>query len=241
MKPLTLHLLILALRLATSASAACLTTKVPKTLAWNFRASTHPRAPAPPPISYFNLTSPGRGYAWREIVFKEQGSENDVTRPILLENDQDWKVVNCSSYFLPGDLGRQGCTSPDLALLAPPGGGRLGSLGPKGVWAVYQLVEFRITPVGPGTGDLQGEVQGWKENGGKVDMKFTIKNSQPGYRVKLTGKWESIVQWQVKLRSARSYTPEVGFVLDDVVSIESPPLPPGFVWLDLMVYIVGDR
>ena len=228
MKSLILQSLILAPFLVTSASAACQTTKVKKTLAWTYFVTGGPLGAPPPPLNYRNLTSPGRGYAWRERV--QPSFDFDVTRPILLENDQDWKIVNCSSYFPPGDLGRQGCTSPDLALLAPPGGGKLGALDPKGVWAVYELLEFRITPVGPGTGDLQGEVQGWNENGGKVDMQFTIKNSQPGYRVKLTaGKWGSIVQWQVKLRSARSYTPEVGFVLDDVVSIGSTLPPPSGV------------
>ena len=222
MKSQILQALILAPLLVASASSACVKTKVNKTLAWNYVVYGGQSN-----INYFNLTSPGRGYAWRERVYNAVDWEYDVTRAILLENDQNWRLINCTAYFPPGAAARQGCTSPDLALLAPAGGGKLGALGPEDVWAVYELLEFRITPIADDTlgdvvGDVEGEVQGWKEDGGTVSMQFRIRGVQPGYRVTMSdGRWDSIVQWQVKLRNPHSYG-EVGFVIDDVVSNGSP-------------------
>lgn len=229
MKSLIRQVLVLAPLLVTAASSACLTEKVRKTLTWNF--SVNRIQGRPQPIDYRNLTAPGRGWVWREILTST--GRYDVSLPILFENEQDWKLVNCTAYFAPGDSGRGGCTSPDLALLAPPGGGKLGVLAHKGLWAVYELDEFRITPVGNAEGDLDGEVQGWKEDGGRVDMQFRIEGVQPGYRVELGEGWDSIVQWKVKLWNPHSHA-EVGFVLDDVVSKWMTPFE--VIWLDLTGY-----
>ncbi|KAL0631378.1 hypothetical protein Q9L58_009750 [Maublancomyces gigas] len=162
-----------------------------------------------------------------------------MSKPILFENDQGWKVINCTYYYPAGNPAREGCTSPDFAILNTPGGGigdgpldkgRIGTLNKlaypaQSVWAVYDLIEFRLTPVvDPKYYDemITVEVFGWKEDGSKTEtMRFHIKGSETGYKVSTPyGTWNNILQWQVRVwwsAGSRETREDFPYIIDDMV------------------------
>ena len=195
---------------------SCETEKIRTTLTWSY-------SPFSGQPTEHDLVSAGSGYAWRERLLNSIGL--DVTRPILFENSQRWKTVNCGVYFRDGERARNGCGNgtADIGLLGHAGKGRIGSLrGPPGVWAVYDLFEFKITPVVDG--EARGEVRGWTESGEQVKTKeFKVEAGEARHTVALPkGEWDRILQWQVMVRVGGV---EVGFLIDDVVSRAWPLVP----------------
>lgn len=71
---------------------------------WNFYLSGG-RGPDPPVTSY-DLVTPGRGFAWREPYGHDVSDH--VSKPILFKNDQGWKVINCTYYYAADDPARKG-------------------------------------------------------------------------------------------------------------------------------------
>lgn len=145
-------------------------------------------------------------------------------------------------YFKIQKLICQKCTSPDLALLsspdtktgdAPPDKGKIGTIkGSKypglSLWAIYDLIEFRLTPIVPPKyyeESITVEVFGWRENGTiTTTIRFKIKGSEFGYRVELPkGEWNTIIQWQVRVwwsAGSRRTRKDFKFLIDDVVCVD---------------------
>lgn len=133
----------------------------------------------------------------------------------------------------------QKCTSPDFAILNTPGGkigdgpldkGRIGTLNAlahsgQSVWAIYDLIEFRLTPVvAPKYYNemITVEVFGWREDGSKTNtMRFKIKGSETGYKVTTPAGWDHILQWQVRVwwsAGSRETREDFPYIIDDMVS-----------------------
>lgn len=75
---------------------------------WNFFVSGG-RNPDPPVTSY-DLVSPGRGLGWREPYGPVDGTDH-MSKPILFENDQGWKVINCTYYYPAENPARKGVST----------------------------------------------------------------------------------------------------------------------------------
>lgn len=115
---------------------------------------------------------------------------------------------------------------------APPEKGKLGTISglrypETSYWAVYELIEFRLTPVVPARYYdelITVEVFGWYEDGSKATtLRFKIKGAEVGYRVELPpGGWDRILQWQVRVwwsAGSRATREEFQYLIDDVVSL----------------------
>lgn len=64
-----------------------------------------------PPVESYDLASPGRGFGWREPYGPVDGTDH-LSRPIIFENDQGWKLVNCTFYFAANNPARKGVSIP---------------------------------------------------------------------------------------------------------------------------------
>lgn len=76
---------------------------------WNFFLSGGRLAN--PPVTSYDLVSPGRGFGWREPYGPVDGTDH-LSKPILFENDQGWKVINCTYYYAASDPARKGVRTP---------------------------------------------------------------------------------------------------------------------------------
>lgn len=113
---------------------------------------------------------------------------------------------------------------------APPDKGKIGTLNAltypaMSPWAIYDLVEFRLTPIVAAKflkEQVTVEVFGWREDGSATTaMRFNIKGSEVGYKVSVPGGWKNIIQWQVRVwwsAGTGGTRQDFPFLIDDVVS-----------------------
>lgn len=115
------------------------------------------------------------------------------------------------------------------------------------MWALYDLIEFRLTPVVASKyydEMITVEVFGWREDGSKTNtMRFKIKGSETGYKVSPPyGTWNHILQWQVRVwwsAGSRETREDFPYIIDDMVC--GAPGRSFFLQLLIDARVIGDR